>query len=135
MPSPTNLLTSRLLNRSFGHKFSTSTNLPKPLLCDFYFDTVSPYSWPAFEVLCRWGVRRSSRYQTVTDNCRYRARWQLEITWKPVYLAGLTQAAGNTSTRLSHDSSMFQGNPCKLPYVLERQYDEKLIAIILKICI
>ena len=27
---------------------------------------------------------------------RYRTQWELEITWKPVYLGGLTKAAGNT---------------------------------------
>jgi len=59
-------------------RFSTSSQLQKPLHVDFYFDTVSPYSWPAFEVLCR-----------------YRTRWDLDINWKPVFLAGLTKGAGN----------------------------------------
>jgi len=55
-----------------------SPSLYKPLHVDFYFDTVSPYSWPAFEVLCR-----------------YRDRWDLTITWKPVFMGGLVKAAEN----------------------------------------
>jgi glutathione S-transferase kappa 1 len=59
-------------------RFSTSPAVGKKLHVDFYFDTVSPYSWCAFEVLCR-----------------YRARWDLTVAWRPVYLSGLTSAAGN----------------------------------------
>ena len=71
-------LLARMARGCTARRFSTGPALQKPLQVDFYFDTVSPYSWPAFEVLCR-----------------YRARWDLSITWKPVYLAGLTKAAGN----------------------------------------
>jgi len=45
---------------------------------DFYYDTVSPYSWPAFEVICR-----------------YRDRWNLQVNWKPIFLGGLVNSVGN----------------------------------------
>ena len=43
--------------------FSTSSSPSSPLRVDFYFDTVSPYTWPAFEVLTR-----------------YRDMWDMEVT-------------------------------------------------------
>ena len=43
--------------------FSSSSSPSSPLRVDFYFDTVSPYTWPAFEVLTR-----------------YRDMWDMEVT-------------------------------------------------------
>ena len=68
---------------------------PAPTLhCDFYFDTVSPYTWPAFEVLVR-----------------YQERWRLNIHYKPVFLGGLTAAASKPG--LSYFSELISCAICK----------------------
>ena len=46
-----------------SRRLSSSSSPSSPLRVDFYFDTVSPYTWPAFEVLTR-----------------YRDMWDMEVT-------------------------------------------------------
>jgi len=45
---------------------------------EFFYDTVSPYSYLAFEALCR-----------------YRDRWDLDLVLRPAFLGGVMKATGN----------------------------------------
>ncbi|XP_053473155.1 glutathione S-transferase kappa 1 [Ictalurus furcatus] len=45
---------------------------------ELFYDVVSPYSWLAFEVLCR-----------------YRNVWNIELKFRPAFLGGVMQGSGN----------------------------------------
>ncbi|XP_060080515.1 glutathione S-transferase kappa 1-like [Ylistrum balloti] len=45
---------------------------------ELFYDVVSPYSWIAFEVLCR-----------------YKAKWNIDLKLKPFFLGGIMSGAGN----------------------------------------
>ncbi|XP_073782284.1 glutathione S-transferase kappa 1-like isoform X2 [Danio rerio] len=45
---------------------------------EFFYDVVSPYSWLAFEVLCR-----------------YKNVWNIDLKYKPAFLGGVFKGSGN----------------------------------------
>ncbi|ELT89993.1 hypothetical protein CAPTEDRAFT_222990 [Capitella teleta] len=57
--------------------------LPTKRTVEFFYDIVSPYSWIAFECLCR-----------------HRNVWNIDLKLKPVFHAVVIQTAGNEQTVL-----------------------------------
>jgi len=45
---------------------------------EIFYDVISPYSWLAFEVLCR-----------------YRSHWDMKLVLRPCYLGGIMKESGN----------------------------------------
>ncbi|XP_052227812.1 glutathione S-transferase kappa 1-like [Dreissena polymorpha] len=52
---------------------------PMKKTVELFYDVVSPYTWFAFEVLCR-----------------YQNRWNMNLRLKPVFLGGIMKGADNT---------------------------------------
>ncbi|KAG5270787.1 hypothetical protein AALO_G00172300 [Alosa alosa] len=52
----------------------------KPKLVELFYDVISPYSWLAFEVFCR-----------------YRNVWNINLKLRPALLGGVYKGAGNRS--------------------------------------
>lgn len=67
-----NFSTSRVIKNTDGQPNTKITPIT------FYYDTLSPYSWLAFEMLQR-----------------YRPIWNLEVDFKPVYMGGITKENDN----------------------------------------
>ncbi|XP_026139678.1 glutathione S-transferase kappa 1 isoform X1 [Carassius auratus] len=62
-----------------------------------FYDVISPYSWLAFEVLCR-----------------YRNVWNIDLTLKPAYLTGVIYGSGNQPAGANPSKLMYMVSDLKL---------------------
>ncbi|XP_061770927.1 glutathione S-transferase kappa 1-like [Nerophis ophidion] len=60
---------------------------------ELFYDVVSPYSWLAFEVMCR-----------------YRTVWNIDLKLRPAFLGGVMQASGNKPPGLVPNKFAFMNN-------------------------
>ncbi|KAL9971349.1 hypothetical protein ACROYT_G023862 [Oculina patagonica] len=62
--------------------FNSEPTFPKMAVAkrtvELFYDVLSPYSWVAFEVLCR-----------------YRPKWNLDLQFRPFFLSGIMAGTGN----------------------------------------
>ncbi|XP_057689316.1 glutathione S-transferase kappa 1 [Corythoichthys intestinalis] len=59
---------------------------------ELFFDVVSPYSWLAFEVMCR-----------------YKNVWNIDLKLRPAFLGGVMQGSGNKPPGLVPNKFLFMG--------------------------
>ena len=76
------MLSKTVKARNFGDvqrlRVSTTSSAQAKLKVDFFFDTLSPYTWPAFEQLVR-----------------YKDIWNIDINFKPFSYSSLIKDTGN----------------------------------------
>ncbi|XP_044295484.1 glutathione S-transferase kappa 1 [Varanus komodoensis] len=70
-----------------------------------FYDVVSPYSWLGFEIICR-----------------YRPIWNMDLRFRPVFLAGIMKETGNRAPALLREKAVYMtqdlqrlGKFCQVP--------------------
>jgi len=79
-------------------------SMSQKIKVELFYDIVSPYSWLAFEVLCR-----------------YRQSWNLNLEFRPMFLGAVMKASNNTPPGI---------NPVKAKYMsIDIQRNRQLFAV------
>ncbi|XP_037779659.1 glutathione S-transferase kappa 1-like [Penaeus monodon] len=72
---------------------ATATSATGKKKIDLFYDVLSPYTWFAFETLMR-----------------YKNHWNIEVTLKPMLLAGVNQATGNKPPGLVPNKAVYMNS-------------------------
>ncbi|GFR03501.1 glutathione S-transferase kappa 1 [Trichonephila clavata] len=67
-----------------------------PVLIEFFYDVISPYSYLAFEVLQR-----------------YKSIWKIDLKLKPMLLAGVMKSSGNSPPAVVPNKGMYMAQDLK----------------------
>lgn len=88
------------------YPYSLQMSSPRKVV-ELFYDVVSPYSWLAFEVHYVFAPWYSSLKSMLLNVfmfvlivcfkvlCRYRNIWNIDLKFKPAFLGGVMQGAGN----------------------------------------
>lgn len=67
--------------------------VPSKIVVELFYDIVSPYSWIAFEILCR-----------------YRSKWDIDLQWRPFFLSAIMKETGNSPALISNKIAYMQND-------------------------
>ncbi|XP_023233741.1 glutathione S-transferase kappa 1-like [Centruroides sculpturatus] len=70
--------------------------VPSKITVEFFYDVVSPYSWIAFEVLCR-----------------YKVKWGLDLQWRPFFLGAIMKESGNNPPAFVANKALYMREDLK----------------------